>query len=167
MTTEQGPEGQAVERPRTEAEIIAEQGYIIVPKLMRVRAVGFDGPSYDSLELGGITYGPRLPEMADGTILAWMFLGLTQDPLRDPLNPDGSRRVGIYIYYDRKRIEITSQHDLEYGYYPDHDSDIQVEEQGWVPLDRGEHKPPSNPAVVDFGQWFIRRRPGVQESVGN
>lgn len=161
MTAEQGPEGPVVEGRRTEAEIIAEQGYIIAPKLMRVDAVLSDGPRYDSLEPGGGSYGPRLPEMNDRTFLKWMFLGLTPDPLRDPLNPEESRRVGVYIFYDPKRIETTSQYDLENG---DYESEAEWEQRrelwkkaGWVPLDRGERKPPSDPASVDFGEWFIRR----------
>lgn len=173
MTAEQRPGDPIVEKPRTEAEIIAEQGYIIVPKLMRVSAVGFDGPSYDSLELGGISYGPRLPEMDDGRFLKWMFLGLTENPLRDPLNPEKSRRVGVFIFYDPKRIGITSQHDLEYerGDYKDAAEWKNRRElwrnAGWVHLDRGEMEPPSSPAAIDFGEWFIRREPEVQESVSS
>lgn len=173
MTAERGSEGQVVERPRTEAEIITEQGYIIVPKLMRIDAVAYDGPIYDSLDLGGMSYGPVKPVLEDGRLINWMFLGLAPDPLKDPLNPGASRRIGIYLFYDPKQIETISQHHLEYAGYNGEDEDQWAKRRetwknaGWVLLDRGESTPSSNPAVVNSGDWFIRRKPQLRPQVKN
>lgn len=170
MTVEQEPKGVRVESPRTEADVIAEQGYVISPRLMRVSSVDFNGhPIYDALDSTRHFQDPAMPEMRDGRFLEWMYLGLMDSPLRDPLDSDASRKVGVYLFYDPERIQTVSEYDLENESATlDRKEWSRREEkwrqQGWAVLDRGPIEHPTNPAVIYWGRWFIRRTPQVQST---
>lgn len=170
MTIEQRPEGVSVENPKTEADVIAEQGYVISPRLMRVSSVGFDGhPIYDALDSTRHFQEPAMPEMTDGRFLEWMYLGLIESPLTDPLDLGVSRKVGVYLFYDPERIQTVSEYDLDNESATlDGEEWLRREEkwrqQGWAVLDRGPIEHPTNPAVIDWGRWFIRRTPQVQSA---
>ncbi len=133
-----------VEQPaQTMEEIIAQNGYIILPVLMRF--LGFErsiqADIYDAYD--DFPYHPGLETQ---------FLGLMDQAIEDPFDSARNRRVGRYLIYDPKRVSVGTDSDFHYHQrYP--------LEHGWAPLDAPGFGRSINPKAREPGQYYIKRIP--------
>ena len=142
------------EAPKSLSEILVIEGYVVVPHLMKFeRTDPYGNEVYIAVDVDSWGSGPRMPE-SNGVFINWMYLGLMEEEIVDPLDSRKNSRVGKYIFYDPKKIEIASEHDL-FGFSKVNEEELR--NNGWVPLERQRMNRSTNPEIPNPGEYFIRR----------